>query len=257
MPQLNFVKQGRGPVVVLSHSLGSDLGQWDEVAARLQPRCTVLRYDHRGHGRSQVAPSPYTLEALAADAAALISEHARSPVTFVGLGMGGMVGQQLAVHYPHWIKGLVMAHAASAFNETLREVLRAHAKAARERGMAAIVDETLPFWFTPEFLADPGRGAASAAAARERFVATDATAYAASCESMTQMDFGRTNPLIACPTLVIGGRRDINIPVALTEALCRTISGAEMRVIDAARHSPVERPDEFAGFITEFLDHHR
>ncbi|MGH8858888.1 MAG: alpha/beta fold hydrolase, partial [Polaromonas sp.] len=69
---LHWVKEGQGPLVVLSHALGCDLSMWDGVAALLASRYTVLRYDHRGHGQSDAPPGPYTLAVLADDAAQLI-----------------------------------------------------------------------------------------------------------------------------------------------------------------------------------------
>ncbi|MCJ0763954.1 alpha/beta fold hydrolase [Variovorax terrae] len=254
MPQLNFVKQGKGSTVVLSHSMGCDLGMWDEVAALLQPRHTVLRYDHRGHGRSEVVPGPCTMEALADDAAALIEQHARGPVTFVGLGMGGMVGQQIAVRYPHLIKSLVLANSASRFGEAASAALLARARGALTLGMAALADEALANWFTPGFLAEPGPAAARVAAARAAFIATDAQAYVASCEALLQADFRRSNPLIACPALVIAGAQDSNISIEMTDTLCRTISGAQLRIIDTGRLSAVERPTDFANLVIEFLN---
>ena len=71
-PQLNWVKEGSGPTIVLSHALGCTLAMWDEVAALLKADYTVLRYDHRGHGKSERPPGPYTMAAFADDAASLI-----------------------------------------------------------------------------------------------------------------------------------------------------------------------------------------
>jgi 3-oxoadipate enol-lactonase len=111
MAQLNFVREGSGPAVVLSHALGTDLTMWDEVAAQLAQRFTVLRYDHRGHGRSPAVPGRCTMEDLAEDAAELIREELGGPVHFVGISMGGMVGQQLAASHPELVGSMVVANA--------------------------------------------------------------------------------------------------------------------------------------------------
>ena len=84
---LHWEREGRGPTVVLSHPLGCSMAMWDGVAARLKDHFTVLRYDHRGHGRSETPPGPYTLQMLADDAAGLIAAQASGPVHFVGLSM--------------------------------------------------------------------------------------------------------------------------------------------------------------------------
>ena len=100
MPQLNIVRQGQGPLVVLSHALGCDLTMWDGVAAALQDRYTVLRYDQRGHGQTPATEGAYSMDDLADDAAELIRAQGAGPVHFVGLSMGGMTAQALAARHP-------------------------------------------------------------------------------------------------------------------------------------------------------------
>lgn len=252
MPQLNFVKEGNGPTVVLSHALGCDLTMWDGVAQLLARRYTVLRYDHRGHGKSERVPGPYTIDAFADDAAALIEEHADGAVTFVGLVMGGMVGQQLAVRHPHLVSSIVMANSAVYFDNHIRAKLVARARTALDHGMEAVADEAMQRWFTPGFRADP-QGAARIAALRATLVAMPAEVYVASCEALINVDFGGSNPLIACPTLVIGGTHDDSISVDTVETLWHSISGAQMQTLDTGRMSAVEKPAEFAAMVRAFL----
>ena len=95
MPQLNFVKSGQGPTVVLSHALGCDLSLWDEVATLLAPRYTVLRYDHRGHGASAPVPGPCTVEDLADDAAALIAAEVVTPANILEAILRGPLSDRL------------------------------------------------------------------------------------------------------------------------------------------------------------------
>ena len=151
MPQLNFVMQGRGPVVVLAHALGCDLTMWDGVAQQLQKRFSVLRYDHRGHGHSPVPPGPYTLAGMAADVAELITTHSPGPVHFVGLSMGGMVAQQLAVDHPDLISSIVIANSSSHYDDTGRALWKARIETVLNTGMRGISEGAMQRWFTPEF----------------------------------------------------------------------------------------------------------
>jgi 3-oxoadipate enol-lactonase len=252
MAQLNFVKQGQGPLVVLSHALGCDLTMWDGVAGLLARRYTVLRYDHRGHGGSAGVGGPYTMEVFADDAAALIEAHSNSPVTFIGLVMGGMTGQQLAVRYPHLVRGIVMANSATYFDDGIRARLMQRVQLALAQGMEAVADEAMRRWFSPAFMADP-QGAARVAALRAQLATMDPKVYAAGCEAMMEVDFGSTNSLIACPTLVISGTQDDAISAGTAEILCRSISGAELRTLPTGRMSAVEQPAAFANLVHEFL----
>lgn len=259
VPRLNFVRQGQGPVVVLSHALGCDLGMWDGVAAALQDRYTVLRYDHRGHGRSEAVPGPYTMDALADDAAALIRAQAGGPVHFVGLSMGGMTAQALALRQPALLKSIVVANAACYYDDDAKAQWRARVQTVLAQGVAPIVDGALQRWFTPEFRVDVAHGgAARVAALGAALAASNAPAYAASCEAVAGIDFRTSNARVVCPALVIAGTRDEATSVAMSQAIVDSLShaaaGARLRALDAAHLSAVEQPGAFAQLVSEFLE---
>ncbi len=250
-PALNWTREGQGPVVVLSHALGCDLSMWDEVTEQLKSRYTVLRYDHRGHGASDAPAGPYTMDQLADDAAALIRAQAGGqPVHFVGLSMGGMAGQSLAVRHPGLVKSLVIANSSSYYDEAARAMWMGRIKTVSEQGVGAVAEGSMQRWFTPEFRADH---AARVAALRARLEKIPAAPYAASCSAVGHIDFRASNPRIACPTLVIAGTRDEATPVALSEAIVAGVPGAQLRTLDAAHLSAVEKPVEFATLLSDFL----
>ena len=252
---LHWLKEGQGPVVVLSHALGCDLGMWDGVAALLKNRYTVLRYDQRGHGRSEAPAGPYTMNMLADDAARLIRAETAGPIHFVGLSMGGMVGQALAAMHPQLLNSLVIANSANWYDEAARVMWHTRVQTVLQQGVPAIADGAMQRWFTPEFRADEaGGGAQRVAALRQQLEKTDAAAYAASCEAVAAIDFRVSNRRIDCPTLVIAGTRDEATPVAMSEAICSSIGGAQLRTLGAAHLSAVEQPAAFAALLEAFFE---
>lgn len=254
-PKLHWVKEGQGPVVVLSHALGCDLGMWDGVAALLKGRYTVLRHDQRGHGRSEAPAGPYTMDLLADDAARLIRAETTGPVHFVGLSMGGMAGQALAAMHPQLLKSLVVANSASWYDEAARALWQARVQTVQQQGVPAISDGAMQRWFTPEFRADEaGGGAERVAALRQQLEKTDAAAYAASCGAVAGIDFRGSNHSIVCPTLVIAGTRDEATPLAMSEAICSSIRGAKLQTLAAAHLSAVEQPAAFAALLEAFFE---
>jgi len=252
---LNWTREGRGPVLVLSHALGCDIGMWDGVAALLASRYTVLRYDHRGHGQSEAPAGPYTIGMFADDAAALIRAQAQGPVHFVGLSLGGMTAQALAVRHPALVQSITIANSAACYDDAARAMWQARVDTVLAKGVAAIADGAMQRWFTPGFRADEaGGGAKQVAALRARLEQCDAKAYAASCGAVAAIDFRSSNSRIACPALVIGGTLDEATPVAMSQAIADSIAGAQMRTIAAAHLSAVEQPEVFVQLLEPFLD---
>jgi 3-oxoadipate enol-lactonase len=252
MPHLNFRKEGRGPTVVLSHALGCDLTMWDEVAAQLAKGFTVLRFDHRGHGASEKATAPLSIEDLADDAAALIERETSGEVHFVGLSMGGMVAQQIAVRHPELVNSIVVANSSSRYDDTARAMWRSRVETSRNLGMGAIADAVMPRWFTRAWR-DNAAHSERLLQLRRVVESTDPKSYAACCEAISRIDFFATNPLIACPTLVIAGSQDESTPIEMSRAICNAISGAELTTLTAAHMSAVECPAEFAGLVAGFI----
>lgn len=253
MAKLHFVKQGSGPTVVLSHALGCSLQMWDGVSAALQDRFTVLRYDHRGHGLSEITPAPYNMDDLADDAVALIQDVVGEPVHFAGLSMGGMVAQSLAARHPQWVKGIVIANSASYYDDAAKNMWNARVQTVLAHGVASIAEGAMQRWFTPEFRADELHGgAAMVSRMRTRLEQCDAAAYAASCQAVAGIDYRQSNPLVTCPTLVIAGDRDEATPPEMSVAISRAIAGAQLRSIDASHLSAVEQPARFAVLLAGF-----
>ncbi len=253
MTQLHTVCQGQGPLVVLSHALGCDLSMWDGVAAALQDRYTVLRYDQRGHGQSPATAGAYSMDDLADDAAELIRAQGAGPVHFVGLSMGGMTAQALAARHPERVRSIVIANSAASYNEAARQMWQARIDTVLANGVPPIADGALQRWFTPEFRTDEVNGGAERVARlRAVLEATPAVPYAAACAAVAGIALDAGNARISCPTLVIAGSRDEATPPAMSQAIADGIPGAQLASLDAAHLSAVEQPAAFARLLTEF-----
>lgn len=255
MTQLHTIQQGQGPLVVLSHALGCDLSMWDGVAAALQDRYTVLRYDQRGHGKTPATAGAYGMDDLADDAAELIRAQCTGPVHFVGLSMGGMTAQALAARHPGLVRSIVVANSAASYDEAARAMWQARIDTVLANGVPPIADGALQRWFTPEFRADLANGgAARVARLRAVLEATPAEPYAAACAAVAGIALDEGNARIACPTLVIAGSRDEATPPAMSQAIADRIPGARLASLDAAHLSAVEQPEAFARLLTEFWE---
>jgi len=169
--------------------------------------------------------------------------------------MGGMTAQALAARYPQLLKSIVIANAAMFYDDAARAMWQARVHTVQAQGVAAVSDGAMQRWFTPEFRADEaGGGTRKVAALRRVLETTDAAAYAASCEAVSRIDFRASNGTVQCPALVIAGTRDEATPVAMSETICASIKGAQLRTLPAAHLSAVEQPDAFADWLERFFE---
>ena len=246
-------RSGKAPrhTVVLSHALGCDLSMWDELANQLAQDCRVIAYDHRGHGGSQAPQGMYDMAGLADDAAAMLRELDTGPVVWVGLSMGGMVGQELALRHPVLVRALVLANTTSGYPEAAREAWRQRIATVRAQGIEAIADAVMGRYFHDAFRASH---AATVARFRRRVVSTDAAGYIGCCNAVGGVDTTARLGAIAAPTLVIAGELDQGTPLAMAQVLADGIDGARLEVLKEASHlSYIEQPVVFSHVVRSFI----
>lgn len=237
------------PVVMLSNSLMSDHTMWDPQMPALLERFRVLRYDTRGHGESEATPAPYRIEQLADDAAALIEAAGVGAVHFVGLSMGGMIGQQLAVRHPTKVLSLSLCDTASEMPPAA--MWNERIAAARAGGVALLVDNTIKRWFVASFVE---REPETIATVRRMIAKTSAEGYIGCASAVRDMSQTHILRQIAVPTQVIVGREDPACTLAASEVLQREIAGATLHVIDDAAHlSNIEKPEQFTRLLVDFI----
>ena len=252
LPQLRVALQGAadGVPVVMSHALGMRLEMWDGLAAALAPKHPVLRYDHRGQGASAAVAAPYAVDALVDDAARLIQEWGRGPVVFIGLSMGGLVGQGLAIRHPQLVRGLVLANTAAVYADAGRAGLAQRAAAVRAGGMAAVADAVLERFLSPATRA--GQPALAAAVLAD-LLRADPQGYALACEAIAPADWTAQLAQISCPVQLVAGAQDAGSTVAMAQAIASGIPGAQLSVLEAAHLSVLEQPAGFWAALQQLL----
>lgn len=253
MAELFFkqIADGPGRAVVLSHALGLDHMMWSATAGLWEGQRPVLVYDHRGHGRSAVPPGPYSMDDFVGDAAAVVRRWNRGPVTWIGLSMGGMAGQGLAIRHPDLVDGLVLAHTVARYPQPARQAWEQRIRLVDQGGMAAVVDLVLQ-----RYLTDAVRSSQPqlVQGLRERILACDPKGYAAACAAVGAVDWLDQLPDVRCPSLVIAGELDAGATPAMAREIQERIPGARFKEIAAASHlSPLEQPDSFVEAVQEFL----
>lgn len=236
------------PVLLLSNSLGTRWDMWAAQMPALVARYRVLRYDSRGHGRSEVPPGAYGMDRLGRDVIELLDALGLESVHFCGLSKGGMVGQWLGARASERLRKLVLANTSAFMGPP--PAWDARIAAVRAGGMAALTEAVIARWFTPGFVE---RAPRKVAPVRDMLLATAPEGYAGCCAAIRDMDQRLTASLIRAETLVIAGAEDPATPPDDGRWLAANIPGGQLKVLGAAHLSNIEADEDFTRTLLDFL----
>jgi 3-oxoadipate enol-lactonase len=249
---INYEIEGDGPVVTFSHSLACNLSMWDEQARALKGRYRVLRFDTRGHGQSGAPAGAYTLEQLSDDLKALLDGLGIPATHFVGLSMGGMIGQVFALKHPAMVQSLVLCDTTSRYPAAAAPIWEDRIKAVGAKGMEPMVAPTLERWFTAPFRA---RRRDLMERVGTMIRSTPAPGYIGCCHAIPKINVTERLRDVRCPALVIVGEEDPGTPVEMARDIHAALPAAELAILSRASHlSNLEQPEEFNRVLGGFLD---
>lgn len=239
------------PWLVFSHSLACNVRMWDPQVEAFRERFRILLYDTRGHGQSAAPKGPYSLEGLADDLAALLKELRIQRPHFIGLSMGGMIGQTAALRFPDLFQTLTLADTTSRYPAEALPLWEARVRTAETQGLQPLVQPTLERWFTEGFRKrSPGKVAEIGKA----IAATPVAGYAGCSQAIPKIDLTARLKDIKCPVLVLCGDKDPGTPPQMSREIHDNLPGSKLVMIpDAAHLANVEQPGHFNRALEEFL----
>jgi 3-oxoadipate enol-lactonase len=239
------------PVVTLSHSLATDLSMWEPQVAALKSGYRVLRYDTRGHGATEATDGPYTLDQLAEDVRALLRALGISKTHFMGISMGGMIGQTLALKDPGILQSLVLCDTSSRIPEEALPVWEERIGLAQKQGMDSLVEPTMERWFSASFRTKP---LPVLDKIRNIIRATPLKGYVGCSRAIMRLNLTERLAAIALPTLIVVGEDDPGTPVSASLAIHKQIKESELVILKSAAHlSNIEQQDAFNAAVSDFL----
>jgi 3-oxoadipate enol-lactonase len=249
---INYAIEGAGPWITLSHSLACNLSMWDEQARVLAKKFKVLRYDTRGHGGTDAPAGPYTLDELAADAQALLEALEIRKTHWVGLSLGGMIGQTFALNHPGLLQSLALCDTTSRYPAEAAPMWADRIQTVEAKGMGAVVDGTLARWFTEPYR-NSRKDVVDRVAATIR--GTPVAGFVGCCHAIPKINVTDRLKEITCPALVVVGDQDAATPPAMAREIHSALPGSELVIIPSAAHlSNIEQPDAFNEALLGFLD---
>jgi 3-oxoadipate enol-lactonase len=252
--RLHYDMVGAGVrTLCFAHALAADCGMWaEQVPTALALGLRVLRIDMRGHGGSDAGHGDYSLQSLASDIVALLDGLGIAQVDYVGLSIGGMIGEALAIHYPARVGSLMLCETPPASLQNASEVWGPRVAAVREAdSLEPIADATMERWLTPEFRTrNPRRWLQI----RDTVAATSPAGYCGAVAALCDFDFAAELPNCHQPALVLYGEDDRATSHEENQRLASLIPGGRFVAFAGARHLPnVEDPDRFNAILTGWL----
>ncbi|WP_299691687.1 3-oxoadipate enol-lactonase [uncultured Tateyamaria sp.] len=236
-----------GAPVVFANSLGTDMRLWDPILPLLPAGLRILRYDKRGHGLSSCPEAPFGMGSLVSDAERLMDHLGFRDALFVGLSIGGLIAQGLAVKRLDLMRAMVLSNTGAKIGTAAMWGDRIAAVDAG--GIEALADATMDRWFSKAFLATP-----ELALWRNMLTRQPDAGYAGCSAAISGTDFYTTTATLRLPTLGIAGSEDGATPPDLVRETVDLVPGSQFALIRKAGHLPcVERPAEYAKLLTEFI----
>ncbi|WP_342076426.1 3-oxoadipate enol-lactonase [Yoonia sp. SS1-5] len=246
---LNVKVEGpeNGPAVVFANSLGTNLQLWDDVVARMPPALRLVRYDLRGHGGSDVPEPPYSMGQLVSDAEAICDACNIRDCVFVGLSVGGLIAQGLAVKRPDIIRALVLSNTAAKIGHPL--FWQSRIAMLEKEGMRGAADQIMHRWFGRDFYGTPAMSQWL-----EMLMTAPLKGYIGVCTAISGTDFFTPTSGLRVPTLGVAGSEDGTTPPDLVRETVDLIPGSQFALIRRVGHlPPAEDPQAFAELLNQFL----
>lgn len=236
-----------GLPVVFANSLGTDLRLWDQLIPLMPRGLRLIRYDKRGHGLSDCTPAPYSMGTLVRDTERLLDHLQVKDCVFVGLSIGGMIAQGLAVKRLDLVRAVVLSNTAAKIGQP--DMWAQRIQAVRDGGIVSLEGPILERWFSRSF-----RDTDAFQAWRNMLVRQPVEGYAGCCAAISGTDFYTPTSGLRLPVLGIAGSEDGSTPPDLVRETVDLVPGSKFHLIRKAGHLPcVERPQEYAEILKTFL----
>lgn len=238
------------PWLVLSNSLATNLSMWDDQARDLGEAFHILRYDQRGHGKTDAPESRYTFDVLIADAIGLMDALKIERAHFGGLSMGGATALGLAQRHPDRLDRVIVCDSGCASTPASAQQWEERITAAREGGIEPLVEPTVMRWFPPETVA---ANPPHLDKVRQMIRTTQVAGFIGCAAALADHDFRSALGTVTRPVLFLAGEKDGVVPAAMRQ-LHQGLPGSHYVELPGAGHiSNLDDPKGFTGALRSFL----
>ncbi|MHB0870030.1 MAG: alpha/beta fold hydrolase [Chloroflexota bacterium] len=241
---------GEGAPLVLLHPVGTAGCIWWQHMSRLGRQYHVFAIDLPGHGRSPIGAAPLSLRGMAEELHSFLQSRQLPPAHLVGLSIGGMVAQVLAVEHPSDVASLLLCDTICEVAPGLVGVLEQRARTVEEMGMAAAARPTVDRWFAPGFEAAHPE---VVRVVEELLLAADPMVNAQCWRAIGHLDVLDRLSSVRVPSLVVTGEFDTSIAPGSGDRLASLLGSTHHQMAGCAHMAPIEAPESFMDMVEQFL----
>jgi pimeloyl-ACP methyl ester carboxylesterase len=254
--QIYYEMYGEGFPLVMIMGLGANIDWWDpRLIQELSKKFKLVMFDNRGAGRTDISDKQYSIKLFADDTAGLMDALKISRAHVLGISMGGMTAQELALNYPKKVEKLVLcstncggAKSVLASQEIL-EILTADRSALSPE---EIVRATIPLLFTEDFIKEnPDFVELSIQQMLRAPISNEG--FMRQLNAIMEFDTYERLSQIKVPTLVLHGKRDILVPPENGAILAKAIPNAKLVYFENSAHGLIEEMEKVINVLLDFL----
>lgn len=247
---VHFRDEGTGTPIVLLHGLGHDLAYWDGDVPVLSAYHRVLRCDLRGFGASAKPPGPYSLAQYASDVDSFLAACDVRSAHVIGISMGGVIAQRMALDYPARVRSLVLVSTSSEVGRASTTVWQRLADSIERHGFDdRLTDASRAF--SPQYAAAHPE---VVEAMTRRNASNDPRAYAAAARAVSDYHWTGDLGALRVPVLILQGLEDQLTPPGGSVKMSRVLPRARLLMIARAGHNlPIEQPEVFHAAVLAFV----
>lgn len=236
------------PTIVFANSLGTDFRIWRDVIVRLAGDFTIVTYDKRGHGLSDIGNTPYTIDDHARDLEALLDHLEIKDAIISGVSVGGLIAQGLYHNRPDLVRALILCDTADKVGT--QEFWNERIAAVEAGGIEALAEPIMQRWFTSAFCVPENPDYSGY---KNMLLRTTRDGYTGTCAALRDADFIEKSPAIAVPTIAIVGAQDQACPPELVREFAKRIPNSFYEEIKDCGHLPsIEQPEILSEIIQAF-----
>ncbi len=244
-----YLDNQQGRTFIFINSLGTDFRIWDGVVDILKHQGNILRFDKAGHGLSTLNNPNCKIENYANDVLGLMDFLKIQKAVIVGLSIGGIIAQYIAIHHPERIEKLILSNTAPKVGT--EEGWGTRIETVKKDGLASMADNIMKVWFSENFR---NNRTSELEGYKMMLSTTNPTGYVSACEALKINDLTKEIAKINIPTLCFAGTEDGSTPPLQVKAMSDLIPNSIYILIEGVGHIPcVEVPELISKHILAFI----